>query len=220
MDEMLVTEAGAPLHDSPDGRTLTVLEKDSTVLILGKRNAWYNIRTKESGQEGFVKADHVIPAYFFASSGDRENYDPLYNPDRYVFVKNSSWLQIDEHNRNMTVFQFMLQNKSKFEMTDVVLLATIKDKSGRELEQVEIAIDGTIPAQESVMVGTLAPEDKMSDEEPRSMTTHLYDGLVEEEPDLELRWAPGVEVEMGAKGFSEANIDILQLRAVPPDSKG
>ena len=168
-----------------------------------------------------MRADHVIPAYAFASAKERENYDPLYNPDRYVFVKNSSWLQIDQQNRNMTIFQFMLQNKSKFTMTDLVLVATIKDKSGKELETVEIPVEGVIPPHQSTMVGTLEAENKYAaDAVNRTMTTTSFDEMAEDDEDLQLRWSPGVEVEMQEKGFSEANIDILELRAVPLDSTG
>jgi hypothetical protein len=124
-------------------------------------------------------------------------------------------LQIDQRNRNLTIFQFMLQNKSKFEMTDVTLLATITDKNGNELERVEIAIEGPIPAHEWTMVGTLEAEKRVSDEESRPMTTKLFDDLVSEDAELQLRWSDGIEVEMSTGGFTEANIDIVQLRAVP-----
>lgn len=221
MSEVLVTEENAPLHAKPDGAASGALRKDSAVDLLGKRNGWYHVRDNEQGVQGYVRAEHVIPAYAFASAKERENYDPLYNPDRYVFVKNSSWLQIDQQNRNLTIFQFMLQNKSKFEMTDLVLLATIKDKSGKELEKVEIPVSGVIPAYQSVMVGTLAPEDKNDpDAESVNLTTFTFDKMAEEDEDLQLRWSDGVEIEMQEKGFTEANIDILELRAVPLDKNG
>ncbi len=221
MSEVLVTEEDAPLYSKPDGSTTGTLRKDSAVDLLGKRKGWYHVRDAERGLEGYVRAEHVIPAYAFAGAKERENYDPLYNPDRYVFVKNSSWLQIDQQNRNLTIFQFMLQNKSKFEMTDLVLLATIKDKTGKELEQVEIPVSGVIPAHQSVMVGTLAPEDENDpDAEPINLTTFTFDKLAEDDEDLRLRWSDGVEVEMQEKGFTEASIDILELRAVPLDEEG
>ncbi len=33
--------------------------------------------------------------------------------------------------------------------------------------------------------------------------------------DLMLRWTPSIEVQMETEGFVEANIDLLQLRAIP-----
>ncbi len=214
LTELIITQESAPLYDKPDGSTVTNLQKDTTGQILGKRGEWYNIR-HANGQEGYVKYDHVVPAYFFADKRTREDYDPLYNPDRYVFVKNSSWLQLDQNNRNLTIFQFMLQNKSKFDMTDVTLLATIKDKDGTELEMVEIPIEGPIPAHEFTMVGTLEPEKRVDEETGRPMTTKMFEEMSEDDEELQLRWSDGVEVEMSTQGFAEANIDILELRAVP-----
>jgi hypothetical protein len=218
MSEILVTEANAPVHDKPDGKSVGNLQKDKAIDLLGKREGWYHVRDNDLGLDGYVRAEHVIPAYAFADARERENYDPIYNPENYVFVKNSSWLQIDQNNKNMTIFQFMLQNKSKFEMTDLTLLATIKDKTGKELEKVEIEVGGVIPAHQSVMVGTLSPEDKSdADAVGEAMTTYSFDKLAEDDEDLQLRWSDGVEVEMQEKGFTEANIDILELRAVPLD---
>ncbi|MCB9743220.1 MAG: DUF4339 domain-containing protein [Alphaproteobacteria bacterium] len=211
LTEMLVTEPDAPLYDKPEGNSVATLEKDSTLQIMGKRNTWYEV--KQGSKQGFVKADHVVPAYFFADKDTRDDYDPLYNPDRYVFVKNSSWMQVDQRNQNLTVFQFLLQNKSKFVMTDIILLATIKDKNDKVLEEVEIPIEGEIPRYEAVMVGTLQPEKR--DGEKRLLTTSLFQKLAEEDEELNLRWSDGVEVIMESSGFNEANIDILQLRAVP-----
>ena len=48
----------------------------------------YNVRNA-SGAEGFVPSNTVVPAYYFADAETRQSYDPIYNPDRYVFVKNN-----------------------------------------------------------------------------------------------------------------------------------
>ncbi|MCB9763316.1 MAG: SH3 domain-containing protein [Alphaproteobacteria bacterium] len=216
MTEMLITQPDAPLYDKPDGSIKSTLDKDSEVAILGKRGDWYHV-SNDVGAEGYVKADHVVPAYFFAGKETRDDYDPLYNPDRYISVKNASWLQLDQRNEALTIFQFLLKNDSKFIMTDVVLLATVKDASGKELEKVEIPIEGHIPRYEAVMVGTLAPEQR--DGEKRLMTTAMFDELVKDDEELNLRWSDGVEVEMESTGFNEANIDILEVRAVPNDRK-
>ena len=63
----------------------------------------------------------------------------------------------DQREENVTIFQFLLQNKSKFAMTSIKLLATIKDKNDRVIETKEIAIEGNIPAFDGAMVGTLKP---------------------------------------------------------------
>ena len=214
LTEVLITEENAPLYAKPDGATNGTLPKDTSAAILGKRGPWYHVKHQD-GAEGYVKVEHVVPAYFFADKDTRLDYDPLYNPDTYISVKNASWLQLDEKNRNLTIFQFMIHNQSKFVMTDLILVATIKDKNGRELEQVEIPIEGSIPRHEHVMVGTLAAEE--IDGEKRLMTTDMFNELAEADEEVNLRWSDGVEVEMQTSGFTEANIDILQVRAVPND---
>jgi hypothetical protein len=214
LTEMLVTQPQAPLLDAPSGAKVGTLVKDSKLQLMGKQGLWYQVRN-EGGQEGYVQVDHVVPGYFFADKRTQENYDPVYNPDRYVFVKNSSWLQLDEQNRNLTIFQFLLQNKSKFAMTDIILLATIKDKDDKVLEEVQIAIEGEIPPYDSVMVGTLSPETRDREGVPRNLTQAMFDALADEDPELQLRYSAGVEVEMQTPGFTEANIDLLQLRGIP-----
>ena len=212
LSEVLVTEPNATLMEKPDGASKGVLEKDKPLALMGKRGEWYAVRTA-GGNEGYVRQEHVVPAYFFTDQDTRLDVDPLYNPDKYISVKNASWLQLDKRNRNLTIFQFMIHNQSNFVMTDLILLATIKDKTGKELERVEIPIQGEIPSHDAIMVGTLQPETE--DEEPIMMTTFYFNKLAEEDEDLNLRWSDGVEVEMQTSGFTEANIDILQVRAVP-----
>lgn len=217
LTEMLVTADGAELRDQPGGgSTITTLSKDSRVQLLAKRNEWYAIEA-EGGQRGWVAVDAVVAGYQFEDSRTREDYDPIYNPDRYVFVQNSSWMQLaNQRETNTSLFQFMLKNQSKFEMTNLVLLATIKDSNDRILEKKEIPIEGTIPAYASVMVGTLMPpEDAEEGTPPRKMTDALFQELVRADPELQMRWSAGVEEQMTTENYTEANIDILELSAVP-----
>ena len=145
-------------------------------------------------------------------------YDPIYNPDRYVFVKNSSWMQLpDQREENITIFEFLLQNKSKFEMTDIKLLATIRDKNDRVIETQEISINGTIPAHDGVMVGTLKPAANDSEGSAERMTTSLLEIKMKEDDSLMSRWSSGVELAMESEGFVEANIDLLQVSAIPKE---
>ena len=178
------------------------------------RAMWSRLSSLPGGKLLFSKAIGKAAPYTGTIGLD---YDPLYNPDKYISVKNASWLQLDEKNQNLTIFQFMIHNQSKFVMTDLVLAATIKDKTGKELELVEISVEGSIPSHEAVMVGTLQPEDLDDIEDRRLLTTELFKELVEEDEELNLRWSDGVEVEMHTSGFTEANIDILEVRAVPND---
>lgn len=214
LTEMHVTRASS-IRGKPDAAASAVgsVDKDSRVQLVAKRGTWYNIKST-TGVDGWLPVDSVIPAYYFADAATRESYDPLYNPDRYVFVKNSSWMQLpDQRANNITIFQFMLQNKSKFPMSHIKLLATIKDKNDGVLETKEIEIEGRIPPYDGVMVGTLAPPDGQPDGVARLMTTKMYDRLRKKTPKLAMRWSDGVEVQMDSDGFVEANIDLLEVRA-------
>jgi hypothetical protein len=212
MSEVLIT-ANAPLVDKPGGSQLATVEKDTQASILGKREGWYHIRSA-AGQEGYIKAENAIPAYMFADATTQQDHDPLYNPNNYVSVKNASWMQLDSRNKNFTLFQFMVYNQSKFPMTDLVLVATIKDKSDKELERVEIAVEGTIPPHEATMIGTIEQEDGSK----RLMTTVTYQEMSQTDTGLPKLWTDGVGVELQAPGFSEANINVLEVRAIPPSN--
>jgi len=217
LTEMIVTGEGVQLRDKPEGGSaITTLDKDSRVQLLAKRRENYAVQS-EAGQKGWVGVDDVIAGYQFEDSRTRDDYDPLYNPDRYVFVQNSSWMQLaNQRETNTSLFQFMLKNKSKFAMTNIVLLATIKDDNDRVLEKKEIAIEGTIPPYASAMVGTLLPaEDAEEGTLPRKMTDKLFRELSKNDPEMTMRWSAGVEEQMASENFKEANIDILELSAVP-----
>jgi len=212
----MIASSDVSIRTQPDPSASTVgtVSKDSIIKLLGKRGEWYQVQN-ESGATGFVQTDTVVPAYYFADAETRQSYDPVYNPDRYVFVKNSSWMQLpDQREENITIFQFLLQNKSKFAMTAIKLLATIKDKNDRVIETKEISIDGPIPAHDGVMVGTLKPAEDDPEGTPRLMTTSLFESKVKLDPSLMSRWSDGVEVAMESEGFVEANIDLLQVRAI------
>jgi hypothetical protein len=212
----MISSSDASIHAKPNPSANAVgsIAKDSTVQLLGKRGDWYEIRN-EGGVQGYVEANTVVPAYYFADAETRQSYDPIYNPDRYVFVKNSSWMQLpDQREENITIFQFLLQNKSKFDMTAIKLLATIKDKNDRIIETQEIAIEGAIPAHDGVMVGTLSPAPDDPTGVPRLMTTRLFEASQKSDPSLMSRWSDGVELAMKSEGFIEANIDLLQVRAI------
>lgn len=225
--QMIVTEQGTGLRMEPaeNARMTEPLKKDQVLELLAKRHEFYRART-QGGAEGWLPSTHVIPLYQLGGDAVREEYDPLYNPDRYVEVLNARWMQLPKENAksaeelsNTTIFEFMMSNQSKYPMTDLVLLATIKDAKGHELETVEIPVGGVIPPLGKTMVGTLAAEEagKKGEEAPpgQVMTTSTFDELSKQDPDLQLRWTSGVEVEMKTEAFTNAEIDILELRAVP-----
>ena len=217
--EMVVTESGISLLSEPDERAspTTAIEKNAILELLAKRGDFYRARNK-AGTEGWISESAVIPMYQLGGADVRDEYDPLYNPDNYVEVANASWQQMpgqEDEEEVITVFQFMVRNSSRYVMADMVLLATIKDAKGVELEQVEIPVEGFIPAGQSTMVGTLQPEEDDEDGEPRLLTHVSFGDMVKEDPELQLRYSEGVEVSMKSGDFTNAVIDMLELRAIP-----
>jgi len=218
LSEMLVTaDPSANLRAEPadDASQVATAGKDSKVQLKAKRGPWYRIATAQNA-EGWVKVDEVVPAYLFADDDTRQDYDPIYNPDRYLSVKNASWMQLpDQQRNNVTVFQFMLENTSRFTMTDVKLLITVRDNKGTVLETKEIGIEGIVLPRAQAMVGTLSPDPKNKEDVPRLFTDTTFTDMQREDPDLALRWSAGIEVKMESKDFEKANVDLLEVRAVP-----
>ncbi len=220
--QMIVTEKGSGLRADPSESAgfSQSLPKDSVLELLSKRGEWYRARGA-GGTEGWIPASQVIPMYMLGGADVRDEFDPLYNPDRYVDVMNATWMQLPAENprpgrelSNVTVFEFLMKNSSVYPMTDLVIQATIKDAKGHELETLEIPVEGMIPAEGHTMVGTLDVEEG----EPRLLTAVTFQEMAELDPDLQLRWKDGVEVEMDGDGeFTSAEIDIVELRAVPDE---
>jgi hypothetical protein len=78
-----------------------------------------------------------------------------------------------------------------------------------------VPIEGVLKRFDGTMVGTLQPDPKDKEGVPRTMTQHSFDELAKSDPDLNLRWSDGVEVVMESKGFTDANIELLEVRAIP-----
>jgi hypothetical protein len=229
--EMIVTTEGAGLRTAPEesASISTPVPKDDVLELLAKRGAFYRARTK-NGAEGWIPLNQVIPMYQLGGSAVRQEFDPLYNPDRYVEVGNARWMLLPSDKggqKNITVFEFMMTNNSKYPMTDLTLLATIKDAQGHDVERLEIPIEGVIPPGGSTFVGALSAEPidpkktrTVSTEGPpdQFLTEYTFDERAETDPDLQLRWTLGVGVAMKAENFANATVDIVQLRAVPDDA--
>ncbi len=218
LTEMLVTGDSVSLYAEPGGTSAVSgsVAKNDKLQLLSKRGPWYRVETT-SGTQGWIAVDQVVPAYFFADAETKKDYDPIYNPDRYVFVRNAGWMQVPDAKgkKNVTVFSFQLQNSSKFDMENIVLNATIKDKNGKVLEEKEVRIEGHIKRYDSSMVGTLLPDPKDKAGERRLLTSTSFADLSAVDPDLQLRWSEGIEVILDTPGFEVANIDLLEVRAVP-----
>jgi hypothetical protein len=218
LEEMVVTDAGAQLLGEPaeDAASVAALAKGGELDLMAKRGEFYKARDQASGREGWVRVDQVMPMYLLGGGEVLRERDPLYNPDRYVFVQNASWMQLPEQQeQQLTVFQFRLQNESIYDMTDLVMVAKIKDSRGQELERIEFRVEGVVPAGGSTMVGTVAdPKDAAS---RRLVTQTTFEVQAKDDPELSMQYTEGVEVKMQTADFTEASIDILELRAVPKE---
>lgn len=214
----VLATTNAPIRSTPTdgGAAAATVPQGQKADLLAKHDKFFKIRY--NGTEGYVKVDEVVPAYFFADDRTKLDYDPLYNPDKYTYVTNSSWrMSDDEKKPNVSVFEFMLQNDSKFAMTDLKLVATIKNDKDEVVEQHEFPVEGTMPAARSQMVGTLAPA-KGSTDAPRILVTSAYEEMLAKDPTIEARWTDGVEVPLGkVQPGNEATVTLVEVRAVPPD---
>ena len=181
LTEMLVIGDNVSMYDKPDGATLKTLGKSDKVTLIAKRGEWYKVATLE-GMEGYMNVETVLPGYQLADEEVRADYDPIYNPDQYVTVRNTGWIRLDPAHPENTTLGMLVANTSKFDMTGMVVVATLKDKNERELQQKEIRVEGTIPAKGDAYVGTLVPPAMDRDTtEPRIMTNHLSEELLKQE---------------------------------------
>ncbi|MCB9664986.1 MAG: hypothetical protein H6732_12800 [Alphaproteobacteria bacterium] len=213
--EVVVTGKGVKLMAEPAaaGPAVAAVTDGSVLELMAKRGDFYKLRDGDKGVEGWLPMDQVLPAYLIGGGDVMREYDPLYNPDRYLLVQNAGWMQLPEQlAESITVFQFMLANDSDYDMTDLVLVAKIKDSRGHELEQVEFRVEGVVPANGQTMVGTLVDPEN---EERRLVTQVTFDGMAAKDPELRLEYNDGVEVTMTTADFTEASIDIVELRALP-----
>jgi len=216
--QMMVTENGTGLRavPEPSASVSVPVKKDAVLELLAKRGTFYRARATD-GREGWIPTDHVIPMYQLGDADVQEQYDPLYNPERYMTVGNLGWTQLpDERGRaltNRTSFEIMLRNDSQYPMTDLVVEATIKDEKGQTLDIVEIGVEGIFPAEGQTMIGTLREPER----EPMTLTKYTFEAMLEDDEDLAQYWTSGAEAEIEGNldDFTNAEIKIAELRAIP-----
>jgi len=215
LTEMLVIGDDVPIYDKPDGATLKTLGKSDKVTLVAKRGEWYKVSTLE-GMEGYMSVETVLPGYQLADEETRADYDPIYNPDQYVTVRNTGWIRLDPDNPENTTLGMLVANTSKFDMTGMVVIATLKDKNERELQKKEIRVEGTIPAKGDAYVGTLVPPAMDRDTlEPRIMTNHLSDELLKEEDYKDWQWQEALTMQVDSLDAVSGRLDLTELTAVP-----
>jgi hypothetical protein len=67
------------------------------------------------------------------------------------------------------------------------------------------------------MVGVLKADKKDKTSVDRIMTSSTFEEMSKTDEKLIERWMDGVEVRLTAEGFTEAAIELLEVRAVPPE---
>lgn len=219
-EQVIVTGEGINLKAEASNGSADVgpLPKNETAQLLAKRGTWYKL--SYNGKEGYAPVDSVVPAYFFAEDRAKLDYDPLYNPDKYVYVGNASWtMAADKAKKGISTMSASLQNDSKFGMTDIKIVAALKNTSGVVVTQKEITVEGVMAPNHSDMVGTLLPAKSEKDALPRIMLTSDFEKLIATDPTVEERWLDGVEVLVGDDETTEASVTIVEVRAVPPQGK-
>jgi hypothetical protein len=210
--EVLVTESGK-LHREPNSASAEVgsMTKDQKCGLMAKAGKWYKLKCGES--EGYAQIDQVVPAYYFAPADVRKDYDPLYNPDRYVSIANLSWrLPLDS---KVTVMSLLIQNSSKYTMEGLKLQATIKDKNSSATQELVVDVEGPIPPKDGAMIGTIMPPKGDKTSQPRIVTAKLYEEELKLDATLSSRWKDGVELALTVSDPEPAPINIVELHAVP-----
>ncbi len=216
--EVLITADGASLkaEANPSAPDVQPLVKNERAELLGKRGGWYKLRFQ--GKEGYAPVDSVLPAYYMADERTKLDFDPIYNPDKYLYVGNASWtMPVEKAKKGLSDMAASLQNDSKFPMTDIKIVATLKDAAGNVVTEKEITVEGEVPPNRSDMIGTLMPARGDKTTPPRIMFTNTFEKVVATDPAAAERWLDVVEVEVGTEQTSEASVVIAEVRAVPPE---
>ncbi len=216
--EVFITAKDASLkaEANPNSADVQPLKKDARAELLGKRGGWYKLRFE--GKEGYAPVDAVLPGYYMADEKTKQDYDPLYNPDKYVTVGNASWtMTAEKAKKGISDMAASLQNDSKFPMTDIRVVATLKDSAGNVIKEKEMPVEGVLGANRSDMIGTLNPAKGDDITPPRIMFTSEFEKIVLEDPKAADRWIDVVEVDVGKLEALEAGVIIAEVRAIPPE---
>ncbi len=216
--EVFITAKDASLkaEANPSSADVHPLKKDARAELLGKRGGWYKLRFE--GKEGYAPVDAVLPGYYMADEKTKQDYDPLYNPDKYVQVGNASWtMTAEKTKKGISDLAASLQNNSKFPMTDIRVVATLKDAAGNVILEKEMPVEGVLGANRSDMIGTLNPAKGDTVTPARIMFTSEFEKIVLEDPKAADRWLDVVEVDVGKVDGLEATLVIAEVRAIPPE---
>jgi len=142
-----ITVEYATLLSKPDARSEPVgeVQKDRIVKLIRKLGDYYEVEL-EGGQTGWVGWLQVIPAYLF-SQELTDQYDPLFNPQRYLELANYVWSPRDEPGKpeTLTDMMFTLVNPTDYGMADVLMHLDFFDGANAKVGQIDYAVGRLVP---------------------------------------------------------------------------
>jgi len=215
LSELIVTQDNAVVLDGPEGSQISTLPKDEIVSLVGKRSDWYHVQTR-SGLSGYISVDNVAPGYQYASDEVRNIFEQLYNPDQFFTVQNTGWVRMDSSDPTTTTLGMLVRNTSIFDMTGMVLKATLKDKDDNEVQVREITVEGVIPTNETVWIGQLIPPSG-DIEEARIITKFSYEELIDAEDESIDGWTfeEMLTMNLEQEDSIAGRLDLIELRSIP-----
>jgi hypothetical protein len=218
LSELIVTQDSAIVLDSPEGSQITVITKDTIVSLVGKRSDWYHIQLN-TGVNGYISVSDVAPGYHYADDEVKNIFEQLYNPDQFFQVQNTGWVRMDAADPTTTSLGMLVRNTSIFDMTGMVLKATLKDKDDNEVQVREIVVDGVIPAGEMVWVGQLVPPSGDVDE-ARIITKYTYEEMVDEGDETIEGWTfeEMLTMTLEQEDSIAGRLDLVELRSIPDEA--
>ena len=104
-------------------------------------------------------------------------------------------------------------------MTDLVVLTSLSDKSGKVIQENELAVSGLIPAKETVWIGMLTPS-AASEEEPLFITDHHWkEELADNEDYSDWTFSETINMLVEETGAISGRIELIQMRSIEDPEK-
>lgn len=227
LSELVVLADNTPVLSEPNGTAAGSLNKEEIVGLRGKRivhtenegkEYWYEVELP-NGATGFVGAEGLAAGFYLADSRTKGKYEQLYNPDQFIDVANTAWTRLDPDNPEHTTLGLMVTNNSIFDMTDLVVLTTLSDKSGKVVQENELAVSGLIPAKDTVWIGMLSPS-AASEEEPLFITDHHWkEELADNEDYSDWTFSETINMLVEETGAISGRIELIQMRSIEDPEK-
>ena len=163
--EALATEHAALLK-SPDSGSGSIgdVKKDDRVMLVRKLGDFYEVSTAD-GKTGWLGTGQVIPGYKFDQELS-DKYDPLFNPDNYLDLKNYSWTPSGEEDdpETLTNMLFELTNPTDYGMQGVMLRVTFKDGQDKVIDVKNIEVPRLLPPNDDLYVDGIEVDIEWDDE--------------------------------------------------------